>query len=109
MLKTLNAAGFLLQFVKGLWGRVCVTYLGLFLTNSGMTLSQASIRTLCSMGIPNDYATLTRFLGFAGYFRRFADRFAQDLTIKKFTGKNNHYSIIKNINIEVKVNQFSLV
>ena len=75
-----------------------VKYLGHVVSNEGVQADPAKIEKVLEWPVPTDRKKLQRFLGFAGYYRRFVKDFARiagplhellkgDVNQKKGTGK----------------------
>ena len=77
MLRRLNEAGLKLKPSKCQLFRKSVQYLGYVVSEKGIEIDPAKTSCVKNWPVPNNHETLRQFLGFASYYRKFIQNFAE--------------------------------
>ena len=77
VLRRLNEAGLKLKPSKCQLFRKSVQYLGYVVSEKGIEIGPAKTSCVKNWPVPNNHETLRQFLGFASYYRKFIQNFAE--------------------------------
>eukprot|EP00731_Ephydatia_muelleri_P003083 Em0001g3083a len=77
VLRRLNEAGLKLKPSKCQLFRKSVQYLGYVVSEKGIEIDPAKTSCVKNWPVPNNHETLRQFLGFASYYRKFIQNFAE--------------------------------
>ena len=77
VLRRLNEAGLKLKPSKCQLFRKSVQYLGYVVSEKGIEIDPAKTNCVKNWPVPNNHETLCQFLGFASYYRKFIQNFAE--------------------------------
>lgn len=92
VLTRLQAAHFTVKLAKTTFGRATVTYLGHVVGNGRVRPKEANISAILEYPAPTTRKALRRFLGMAGYYRRFCPNFAAaTVPLTRLTSGAVHY------------------
>lgn len=92
VLKALRDAGLTLNLKKCFFGMDIITYLGYVLGNGVIKPGERKIKAIEEYPVPTNVHEIRRFLGLAGFFRRFIPRYANiTLPLTRLLRKNEPF------------------